>query len=103
MIQSIYIPTSNRLYFFISVAISGKGEIGIVFITVRVAAIIIALLRRLSPYFLYIFQFTAQDGILGNTINHFVLLPMSLHLLLPFMFGLLVLFNSLGPTSHGYY
>ena len=82
---------------FISVTISGKEGIGILFISGRVAAIIAALLGSLSLDLLDIFQFTSRAGLIGNNINNFILLLESFQLFLPFVFVLLVLFHSSVP------
>ena len=50
---------SRRLSIFILSAFSGYGEVEIGFVDVRVADIIVMLIRRLSLDLIYIFQFIA--------------------------------------------
>ena len=90
VIQYICLSTSRRLTFFISVAISGYGGVGIGCVTGRFADIIVALLERLSPDLIYLFQFTERAELVGNALNNFFFLPKSPQLLLPLMFELIV-------------
>ena len=100
MIQYIYLLTTRRLSFFVTVGIDGRGGFRIGFVSGRIAAILVALLRRIIPDLIDIFQFMAQDGLLGNAINHF-LLSKILQLIILFMLELIILFHSIGPTFYG--
>ena len=94
-----FLPTSRRLSFLISVSIYGWGGFRIGFITGRVTAIIVALLGRLSPDIIDIFQFTTQKELLGNDIKHSVLITESLHILLKFVIIINLLFHSIRPNT----
>ena len=87
MIQYIYLPTSIRMSIFILVAITEYGGVRIGFVAGRVDGRTVALLRSLS---LDILGFTAWAGLLGNNINHFVLILKRFPLLLPLMLRVFV-------------
>ena len=99
VIQYIYLPTYNRMLLFIPVTFYGYGGIGIGLVSGRVTAKIAALIGSLGLDLLDIFQLMARAGLLGNAIQHFILLLERLQLFIKFIFRILKLFHSLRITS----